>query len=151
MRSRLIAIALVLVSTPAGVAGAQLPSLRPTPATFSTAMAISRESRPATHLLAPTRRQMGPTTKGLVIGGAAGLVLSTLATVLYVESTDPGNYSGAVVPIVIGATALGAVVGAAVGAGAESRSLGTDSAEEGATRATDSSGRAKRSNDSPPR
>ncbi len=114
------ALLLVLVATPLGVAGAQQATLRPSPAALSSDVVAPLEAHQATPLLAPTRRQMGPITKGLVIGGAAGLALSTLMTVLYVEGTDPGNYSG-VVPIVIGATALGAVVGAAIGAGSESR------------------------------
>lgn len=62
------------------------------------------------------------TGRGAVVGGAVGLLLSSLAVVLYVESTDAGNYSGPVIPIVVAATAVGAVVGAAVGAGRESPS-----------------------------
>lgn len=61
---------------------------------------------------------MSPTTKGLLIGGGVGLAASLLAVVLYVEGTDPGNYTGAG-RVVLGATALGAVIGAAIGAGAE--------------------------------
>jgi len=63
---------------------------------------------------------MRPITKGIVIGGAIGLAVSTLALVLYKASTEPGS-NGQAVPIVIGATAVGAIVGAAIGAGWEPR------------------------------
>lgn len=37
---------------------------------------------------------------------------------MYVEGTDPGNYTG-VGRVVLGATAVGAIIGAAIGAGSE--------------------------------
>jgi hypothetical protein len=59
---------------------------------------------------------MSPVTKGALLGGGIGLGVSALLTLLYIESTDSGNDSGAGRAIVIG-TALGAVIGAAIGAG----------------------------------
>lgn len=58
----------------------------------------------------------GPAGRGALIGGAAGLAISALLTVLYVESTDPGNYSGPVLPILVSGSLVGAVIGAAIGA-----------------------------------
>lgn len=95
---------------------AQAPSLRvSTPALQSEISRVTRASIASTHERA-ARRGMSPTTKGAVIGGGIGLGVSVLLTLLYIESTDSGNDSGAGRAIVIG-TALGAVIGAAIGAG----------------------------------
>lgn len=92
--------------------------IRPAPSTFnSPVLYIDTRTDPAP-LNESLRRAMSPTSKGLLLGGGIGLAASALAVFLYVEGTDPGNYTGAV-PIVIGGTALGAVIGAAIGAGVE--------------------------------
>jgi hypothetical protein len=58
----------------------------------------------------------GAITRGTLIGGTIGLVVSAVATVLYVESTDGSNYTGPMLGLVVGTTAVGALVGAAIGA-----------------------------------
>jgi len=101
------------------LAAQQAPSLRVTPRQLSSETlawrAPPRDAKPLPGLAWRPRA----TTRGALIGGGVGLVLSALALVLYVEGTDPGNYSGPVVPIIAGATALGAVIGAAIGAGSD--------------------------------
>lgn len=92
--------------------------LRPSAATYSSPLLDLEPAREQTAASIPPLKRMSPTTKGLLIGGGVGLAASLLAVVLYVEGTDPGNYTGAG-RVVLGATALGAVIGAAIGAGAE--------------------------------
>ena len=92
--------------------------LHPTPSTFSSPVLwVDRPAdRPA--LNESLRRAMGPTSKGLLIGGGIGLAVSALAVIVLTDAIDPGNYSGTA-PIIIGGTALGAIIGAAIGAGME--------------------------------
>ena len=81
-------------------------------ASFSGPQSLSSTERVVARGLMPAN----PTTRGALIGGAAGLAISAILTVIYVESTDPGNYSGSVLPIIVGTGAVGAVIGAAIGA-----------------------------------
>jgi hypothetical protein len=61
---------------------------------------------------------MSPITKGMLVGGGIGGGTTALLSVLYIQSTESPNYSSMGVPVLIG-TALGAIIGAAIGAGFE--------------------------------
>jgi hypothetical protein len=118
LRAFVLGVALVLASSisPGSLEAQHTQSLRATPEQLTSAILLRPEmSRGADPT--PAIWRQSSTTRGALIGGGIGLVLSAVAVVLYVEGTDPGNYSGPVLPFIAGATALGAVIGAAIGAG----------------------------------
>jgi hypothetical protein len=116
-----IALALVLSSAVVSVAEGQAvrtPRLRPTPEMFEGAIARVSVVRTSTTESSWRDAGMSPITKGMLIGGGIGLGATALLSVLYIQSTQSGNYSGIEIPIALGTT-LGAIVGAAIGAGFE--------------------------------
>ena len=116
-RSKLMAILVAVVMLSAELSAQQDPSLRATPQHLSSALLLKSQPAQAPVSLSAAIWRTSPTTRGALIVGGIGLVLSSVAMLLYVEATDPGNHSGPVIPIVVGTTAVGAVIGAAIGAG----------------------------------
>lgn len=102
----------------AGAQEVQAPRLRPTPEMFTSELARVGTERGRVRASSWRREGMSPITKGMLIGGGIGLGATTLLSVLYIQSTESSNYSGMGIPIAFG-TALGAIVGAAIGAGFE--------------------------------
>jgi hypothetical protein len=114
-------IALALMVSSAAVASAQAvraPQLRPTPEMFTSEVARSGLDRSSTSKTPWRARRMSPTTQGMLIGGGIGGGATALFSVLYIQSTESRDYSSMGLPVLIG-TALGAIIGAAIGAGFE--------------------------------
>jgi hypothetical protein len=112
----LVVVLFATAISPLPLAAQQSTSLRATPEQVSSAFLLRPERLPLVQSTSATAWQTSSPTRGALIGGGIGLVLSSVAILLYVQGTDPGNYSGPVVPIVVSATVVGALIGAAIGA-----------------------------------
>lgn len=116
-----IVLALVFSGVAVSVAEGQAvdtPPLRPTPEMFVSEIARSSVVRSNVKESSWRNEGMSPITKGMLIGGGIGLGASALLSVMYIDSTDGGNYLDVARIAAIG-TAFGALVGAAIGAGFE--------------------------------
>ncbi len=110
---------LLLAAAAPGCLPAQAPSLRPVPAQYEASARLYGARDYAEHSIRVERREQSNVTKGAMIGGGAGAVLGTLFLLGLHDGMDGSGtpFTSSGVLFIFGSAAIGAFLGAAIGAG----------------------------------